>query len=109
VTGAVEGPAPEAKPLEPLVSARKPHNLKRPFITGEPRPSGVLTCHSGSWQNSGTVRYAWLYNGRLQAGVTSPTVRLQRSVHSGWATCVVRVENAAGSTAARSKGVQIHR
>jgi secreted trypsin-like serine protease len=111
LAGAAEGPAPEAKPLEPLVAAMKPHNVSRPFITGEPRPNGALTCHAGSWQNTngGKVRYAWLYNGRLQAGVTSPMVRLQKSVHSGWATCIVRVENAAGSSAARSKGVQIHR
>jgi secreted trypsin-like serine protease len=111
VTGAAEGPAPEAKPLEPLVAAHKPRNVSRPYITGEPRPNGVLTCHKGSWQNGsdGTVRYAWLYNGRVQSGVTSATVRLRKSVHSGWATCVVRLENGVGSTAARSKGIQIHR
>ena len=108
LAGAGDGPAPEAKPATPLVEARKPHNVKRPWITGAPRANGVLTCHAGRWQNGGTVKYAWLYNDRVQAGVTSPTVRLQKGVRDGWATCVVRIENAAGSTAARSKGVKIH-
>src|SRR5207248_3102097 len=56
LSGAVDAPAPAAKPAAPLVGTLKPHNTKRPWIIGSPRPDGRLTCHAGHWQNGGAIR-----------------------------------------------------
>ncbi len=84
------------------VTARGPHSLGTPVITGDPILRGKLTCSTGTWDGDYALTYRWYrwgYNQPLE-GRTGPTIEVTKDDLDTLLQCAVTAE---GLTEARSE------
>jgi secreted trypsin-like serine protease len=79
-----------------VVNRAVPINVKKPTITGDVVPGGVLKCNPGSWKNSLNVRIIWSAPSRL-LNSTNETVQILNSDSGESFSCDVLATGKTGS------------
>jgi hypothetical protein len=100
-------PSPPAPPKPVVV---KPHNLSHPYVTGNARPGGLVTCHVGRWANHPTrYQFAWGWNSHVARGVHTQSARVG-TLPAGriLIRCAVGASNSAGLTVVVSSAISYH-
>ena len=88
--------------------AVKPADSSPPQISGTPSSGKTLSCSDGVWTGKPTgYAYEWAVDGTPIAGAITSTYRVQTADEGTTLTCAVTATNAAGSTAATSRGVLV--
>jgi hypothetical protein len=89
---------------EPLAT---PQAQVQPTISGVAQVGRALTCETGTWSGSPSLRVAWLRNGAAIPNATATTYTLAEPDGAQQIACQVTATNAAGSAVARTTAITI--
>ena len=79
----------------------------QPSVTGTPASGQVLTCDTGTWQDTNDYAFEWLRDGQVIAGATNQDYTVTDEDRGHALTCRVTGSNATGSAQATSAAVNV--